>query len=241
MATAKTEIIQIKPVEMQAASVTIVGETPLIVHKWSFKALMELLKDWKLKLEKKIPRNPVAEVAAALYWMDPKRDPFPALPFSIIENGPAIYESLIEKYKTYTEADFFRDADGARFGFPVTAVKKAAIASAFRNEMAKNKVSLQGVFFIDGEGEQQLVEIDSPDIPSIRQDFTRVGMGTADIRYRPQFNNWKLHLTIRYNANSSIKIGDITNIINLGGQTNGIGEWRIEKGGQFGTFHVETV
>ena len=33
-------------------------------------------------------------------------------------------------------------------------------------------------------------------------------------------------------------IENIINAINLGGQLNGIGEWRIEKGGQYGSFHV---
>lgn len=237
MATKKQEIVEIKPVEMTSTSLTIVGDTPLIVHKWSFKALMEMLKD--KRLEKKIPRNPVAEVAAALYWMDEGKDPFPALPFTIMDNGQKVYEQLIEKYKEYTEEDFQRDAAGARFGFPVTAIKKAAISSAYRNEMSKDKVSLQGAFFLCGEGEQQLVEINSPSIPVIRQDNVKVGMGTADIRYRPHFENWSIDLTVRFNVNGKLKVSDIFNIINLGGQTNGIGEWRIEKGGQYGTFHIK--
>ena len=237
MATKKQEIIEIKPVQMKSTQLTIVGNTPLIVHKWSFKALMEMLKD--KTLEKKIPRNPVAEVAAALYWMDADKDPFPALPFTMMENGHKLYKQMIEKYRAYTEDDFKRDAEGARFGFPVTAIKKAAISSAFRNEMSKDKVSLQGSFFLNGEGEQQLVEIKSSTIPFIRQDSVRVGMGSADIRYRPHFEDWSIELTVRYNANGKLSITDIFNIINLGGQTNGIGEWRIEKGGQYGTFHVQ--
>ncbi len=238
MATKKEEIIEIKPVEMQTSLMTIVGDTPLIVHKWSFKALMEMLDKGKLK--KRVPRNPVAEVASALYWMDQDRDPFPALPFTMMENGDKLYEQLIEKYVSYSESDFQSDAAGARFGFPVTAIKKAAISSAYRNEMSKDKVSMQGAFFLAGEGEQQLAEIISPSIPTIRQDSVKVGMGTADIRYRPHFEHWKMDLSIRFNVNGKLKLADIVNIINLGGQTNGIGEWRIEKGGQYGSFHVAT-
>ena len=237
MATKKQEVIEIKPVEMKTVPLKIVGDSPLIVHRWSFKALMELLDKGKLK--KKVPRNPVAEVAAALYWMDAERDPFPALPFTMMENGEKLYDEMLKKYTEYTEEDFQRDAAGARFGFPVTAVKKSAIASAFRNEMSKDKVSLQGAFFLNGEGEQQLVEIKSPAIPAIRQDSVKVGMGTADIRYRPHFEQWSMDLTIRFNVNGKLKLADIVNIINLGGQTNGIGEWRIEKSGQYGSFHVE--
>lgn len=233
---AKTEIVEIKPVKMASSIITIQGDTPLVVHKWSFKALMEMLD--KNKIKKKIPRNPIADVAAALYWMDAERDPFPALPFTIMEGGGKVYDTLIEKYVSYTESDFRRDAEGARFGFPVTAIKKAAISSAFRNGMSRDKVSMQGAFFLCGEGEQQLCEIKFSELPSIRQDFVRVGMGTADIRYRPQFENWSMDLTIRYNENGTLKLSEIINIINLGGQTNGIGEWRIEKSGQYGSFHV---
>ena len=107
------------------------------------------------------------------------------------------------------------------------------------NEMSKDKVSLQGAFFLLGEGEHQLVEIKSPAIPVIRQDNVRVGMGSADIRYRPHFENWSIDLTVRFNENGKLKIADIFNIINLGGQTNGIGEWRTEKGGQYGAFHIK--
>lgn len=238
-AAKKTEIIEIKPLRLMETPITIVGDTPLVVHKWSFKALMEMLGDSKLK--KKIPRNPAAEVAASLYWMDEEKDPFPALPYTMIDAGLKMYEELLEKYAAYTEEDFARDARGARFGFPATAIKKAAISTVYRNGMSKDKVSLQGAFFLVGEGENQLVEIKSPALPSVRQDYVRVGMGSADIRYRPQFENWSIDVIAKYNANSTIQLRDVFNMINLGGQLNGIGEWRTEKGGTYGSFHVKTV
>jgi len=50
---------------------------------------------------------------------------------------------------------------------------------------------LQGAFFIDGVGEEQLAEVKG-DKPHIREDMVRVGMGSADIRYRGEFDNrWK--------------------------------------------------
>lgn len=237
--TKKAEIIEIKPVEMKNVSLTIVGDTPLIVHKWSFKALMEMLK-FDSALAKKIPRNPVAEVAAALYWMDADRDPFPKLPFTMMSNGREKYREMMVKYAEYTEEDFIRDATGARFGFPATAIKKAGINTVFRSEMSKDKVSLQGTFFIDGIGEEQLVEIKSPSIPNIRQDNVKIST-TSDIRYRPQFDVWSVDLSVRYNANGKLSLEDVINMINLGGQLNGIGEWRIEKGGQYGAYHVEAA
>lgn len=234
----KKETIIIKPVEMETVPIRIVGETPLIVQKWSFKAMRELIDKGELK--KKVPRNPVAQVAACSYWIDEEKDPFPNMPFDMIDGGMAIYESLIEKFKSYTKEDFERDGENARFGFPVTGIKKAALSAAYRNEMSKDKVSMQGAFFLMGEGENQLVEIKS-DFPSVRQDFVKVGMGTADVHYRPQYENWHIDFELRYNKNGKLKLKDIINIINLGGQTNGIGEWRIEKGGIYGTYHVENI
>lgn len=239
MATKKIETVEIKPIKMVTSPITIVGDTPLVVHKWSFKALMEMLGDSKLK--KKIQRNPAAEAAASLYWMDEERDPFPSLPYTMIDGGLQMYQELLDKYQEYTEEDFIRDAQGARFGFPAAAIKKAAISTVFRNGMSKDKVSLQGAFFIAGEGENQLIEIKSPTPPVVRQDYVRVGMGSADIRYRPQFTEWSIDASITYNENSKINLQDVFNMINMGGQLNGLGEMRIEKGGNFGTFHVKTV
>lgn len=235
MATAKkNEIIEIKPVQMETVSLTIVGDTPLIVHKWPEKARRELLKD--TGIGKKVPRNMYAEAAATLWWMDIAADPF-----SMAYKGGniATFDEWIEKYKGYGQEDYIRDVTGARFGFPVTAIKKAAISAAYRNEMSKDKVSLQGCFFIPGEGEDQLAEIVCDGIPSIREDGVKVGMGTADLRYRAQFESWHMNILLRYNVNGKLSLSDIINIINLGGQTNGIGEWRIEKSGQFGMFHVK--
>ena len=237
MATKKEEIVEIRPVEMTSVPLKIVGDTPLIVHRWSFKALMELYK-FDSGLTKKLPRNPVAEVASALYWMDAEKDPFPRLPFTMMSNGKDEYRKMLDKYVSYTEDDFIKDATGARFGFPATAIKKAGISTVYRNKMSRDKVSLQSAFFIDGFGEEQLVEIKSSSIPGIRQDNVKVGMGSADIRYRPQFDTWSIDLLIRYNKNGNLSIEDVFNLINLGGQLNGIGEWRIEKGGQYGMFHV---
>ncbi len=85
---------------------------------------------------------------------------------------------------------------------------------------------------------EQLVEIHS-DCPMLREDMVRVGMGSADIRYRGEFNNWYIDLQIEYNKNGQHSLEQIINIINAGGTACGIGEWRPEKDGQYGMFHVE--
>ena len=127
-------------------------------------------------------------------------------------------------------------ANGARFGFPVTAFKQAAISAAYRMQWAKDKMSLRGAFFIDAD-EDGMIEIFS-DAPIMREDMVKVGMGTADVRYRGEFRNWSANLTISYNANSAYSLEKIVNIINAGGYVCGVGEWRPERDGQNGMFHV---
>ena len=73
----------------------------------------------------------------------------------------------------------------------------------------------------------------------MREDMVRVGMGTADIRYRPEFPKWRAEMTLRYNADA-ISLDQIVNIFNLAGFGVGVGEWRPERDGQFGMFHVAT-
>ncbi|MEE5994731.1 MAG: hypothetical protein V3G42_16130 [Oscillospiraceae bacterium] len=65
-------------------------------------------------------------------------------------------------------------------------------------------------------------------------------MGTADLRYRGEFKNWKATFTVIYNAsNADYSVETIINVLNAGGFTCGIGEWRPERDGDFGTFHVQ--
>ena len=128
---------------------------------------------------------------------------------------------------------------GARFGFPVTAFKQAAISAAYRMGWAKDKVSLRGAFFIDGD-ENGMIEIHS-DAPKMREDMVKVGMGTADIRYRGEFDNWYADITISYNMNGNYSLESIMNIINAGGYICGVGEWRPERDGQFGQFHISST
>jgi len=126
------------------------------------------------------------------------------------------------------EACFYRLPDG-RYGFPSIGVK-AAMVSAARFVDAKMTV-LRGAVHIDGE----LVEIIGD--PQPREDMVRVGLGTADIRYRPEFVAWRMPVKIKFNA-AVITPEQIANLLNNAGFGVGLGEWRPEKNGSYGRFHV---
>lgn len=209
-----TEVLEIRPIEIQKVNLRIVGDTPLIMHAWSEKAKRMMLEAQMglAKGKKKEPKNPVEDFIRSMYWLTD-------MPEEMTEE--AFNEAI---------------SNGARFGFPVTAFKQAAISAAYRMGWAKDKVSLRGAFFIDGD-ENGMIEIHS-DAPKMREDMVKVGMGTADIRYRGEFANWYADMTISYNMNGNYSLENIMNIINAGGYICGVGEWRPEKDGQYGQFHV---
>jgi len=128
------------------------------------------------------------------------------------------------------EACFYRTPTGA-YGFPAIGVK-AAMVGACRFVDAKMTMA-RGAFHIDCEMLEVIGE------PSMREDMVRVGMGTADIRYRPEFKQWRIPVAIKFNA-AVISAEQIANLLNTAGFGIGIGEWRPEKSGQYGRFHVGT-
>lgn len=216
MAAKKTEVIEIRPIEIKKVTVRVVGDTPLIMHAWSEKAKRMMLEAQMgiAKGKKKEVKNPADDFIRSMYWLTP-----------MPEDGTM---------ESFEEAI----ANGARFGFPVTAFKQAAISAAYRMGWAKDKMSMRGAFYIDSD-ENGMIEIHS-DTPEMREDMVKVGMGTADIRYRGEFKNWYADLTISYNANGQYSLENIVNIINAGGYVCGVGEWRPERDGQNGMFHVQT-
>lgn len=214
----KTDVaIEIRPVKIVRAKVTIVGDSSLIVHAWSEKAKRMMLEaQMKTAKTKKAreARNPFEEFVDSMYWLTEKPE----------DKTPEAFEEAI--------------ANGAKFGFPVTAIKQAAIAAAYRSGSTKDMASMRGVFYINGTDNSEFATIENSS-PEIREDMVRVGMGSADLRYRAEFPNWKMDVIITYNDNGVYTLEHIINAINLGGFMCGIGEWRPERDGQYGMYHVE--
>ena len=211
------EVVGIKPLEIKKAKIKIVGDTPLIVHAWSEKAKKMML-DAQTKATKtkaKDIRDPYDDFIQSLYWLEGKPE-----------------ESTVEAFEQAVK-------NGAKWGFPVGAIKQAGNAAAYRSGWVKNQMELRGSYFLNTEfGE--MAEIKGS-IPEIREDMVRIGMGSADLRYRGEFKNWYMDLTVEFNASSNLTLDQIVNVINAGGYIVGIGEWRPEKDGTFGRYHVEAA
>lgn len=120
----------------------------------------------------------------------------------------------------------------AAFGFPSVAFKKSAVGGC-RSADGIKMTEARAAFHVEGE----LVEIAGR--PGMREDMVRLQGSTADIRYRGGFFPWSVTVHVSYNTRF-LTAEQIVNLFNLGGFGVGIGEWRPEKNGQYGRFHVAT-
>ena len=216
MATKKTEeviTLNIPALDIRTIRIHVVGDSPLIMHNWSEKAKKEMLdKEMGVAKSKKHDiRDPFREFIESIYWLSNEPE----------EKTPEGFEKAIEA--------------GATFGFPSVAIKAAAIAAGYRCGVLPNQVIAKGAIHITGE----FIPI-TGSVPTIREDMVRLGGITraADLRYRGEFTNWESTFDVSYNA-GVFTAEQVVNLFNLGGYACGLGEWRVEKDGDFGRFHCE--
>lgn len=205
----ESQAIELPRIDVRLMEITLIGDAPLVVHSWSAKAKKEML-------DKQMKKPKQAKAAK-----NPVKD---------------------------FEESLYRLPDGG-YGFPSVAFKSAAATAALSVDGIK-KAQVLRAFHVVGEDidvagafdgvlmRQNLVRIQGGE-PRMREDMCRVGMGTADLRYRGEFSPWWAKVLVRFNANA-FSGEQILNLFNVAGFGIGIGEWRSEKGGQFGLFHVAT-
>lgn len=186
--------------------VYLIGESPLIVHAWSKKARTEMLAKQMGQKLPKFPKSPVRDFMESIYRTD----------------------------------------DGA-YGFPATGVKNAMVTAVTSMNKEITKIAARQAFYIEaeqGRGQSafvgletpmQLIRIHSPNPPAMREDMVRVGMGTADLRYRAEFWPWAARFKIIYNR-TVVTDSTIAALIDTAGFAVGVGEWRTEKNGVHGSF-----
>lgn len=137
------------------------------------------------------------------------------------------------------EAAFYRLKDGT-FGHPVTAFKDATVGAA--RFYPRNSVTMTGlrqsVFFRGEPGTDGLSLIRIIGEPTMREDVVRVNRGGTDLRYRPQFTEWATTLEVTY-VTLLLTRDSVLSLIDAGGMGIGVGEWRPERGGDFGTFRID--
>jgi hypothetical protein len=204
-----SESLSKKPV-YQVARLWIVGDTPLICHAWSEKARREMLaKQVKATKSGKEARDPNADFQSSLYEM----------------------------------------GDDA-YGFPVTGFKKAILSVAHKDKGIPKSTVMQALWL-----DAQMVRTrpalagaicDMPLVriwgskPEMREDMVRVGAGlqkTASLAYRGQFTTWAFRIIAKFN-DAVLTADQLAFLIQEAGVSCGLGEWRNEKSGMFGAFHL---
>lgn len=88
--------INLEPPEVEVVEIPVVGETPLIMHRWSEKARKEMLdKQTGKTRQKKAPKDPVADYEAAKYQLEDGRLAMPAVAFkAAIVDGARMFEGV---------------------------------------------------------------------------------------------------------------------------------------------------
>lgn len=205
-------ILSRKPI-FQPFEMWIVGDTPLITHAWSEKAKIEMLqKQVKATRGGKEARDPQQDFVNSLYPMGKDR-----------------------------------------YGFPVTGVKKCILSAAHKDKGIARS-SVLGALFLDAEMvrtmpglagaicDMPLVQIHGSK-PEMREDMVRIGAGLqkiSNLAYRAQFTVWAMRITGKFNPMVLTPEG-LTFLVQESGQSSGIGEWRNERHGNFGAFHMADV
>lgn len=196
--------------ELLQFEVWIVGDTPLISHAWSEKAKRQMLEK---------------QVGATKAGKEPK-DPHQDFLNSLYEMKEGVY------------------------GFPAMGVKNSWISAAHKDKNIP-KTEAQAALWIHGDivrvrpalqgaiCDMPLIRVYGSD-PEMREDMVSVGTGfkkTATLAYRGQFTVWAMKIRGRTNPRL-LNPEKLSRLVTDGGMSFGIGEWRPEKKGFFGTFHV---
>lgn len=137
------------------------------------------------------------------------------------------------------ESAFYR-TDSGGYGFPVIAFKAATVGAARFYGKSISMTALRQFVFFDAEfskaAGQKLAVITGE--PHMREDVVKVGMGGTDLRYRPEFTEWTTSIEVTY-VKSMLTRESVLSLIEAGGMGVGIGEWRPEKKGDFGTYQID--
>lgn len=198
-----------------------------------------------------VPENPVAEITIAPVPAETIRVPIigttPLLVHRFSEKAKRAMLDAMQGRKTPKEpknpeaeyeAAFYRLADGTP-GFPALAFKQATIGGArFYGKQITMTALKQYLFFRGEVGADGRALVAIIGEPTMREDVVRVGRGGSDLRYRPEFREWAAVVEVTY-ATSVLTRDSVLSLIDAGGMGVGVGEWRPEKDGDFGTYRID--
>lgn len=126
---------------------------------------------------------------------------------------------------------------GDKYAIPGMAIKRALITAAHK-DLGIEKTLVRKAVFIEIKDADGLIPLDKHSKPWMRTDVMRVGMGSTDLRYRPQFDDWSVICTFEIDAQLLTET-DLITLIDRAGFGVGILEGRPEVGRDYGRFRVD--
>lgn len=191
--------------------VWIIGDTPLITHSWSEKARLDMLRKQvkAVKAAGRQARNPEEDFQNSLYE---------------IREGVYAFPTTATKLALMTAAHMDKG------------ISKTAILSNVWLDcsMYKVKPALAGAVC-----DMPLTRIYGAK-PEMREDMVRVGAGmnkTSTLAYRAQFFPWAARIKGRFNP-TQVPPEALAFLFDEAGRACGLCDWRNEKRGVFGSFHM---
>jgi len=194
--------------------VWIVGDTPLITHSWSEKARLDMLR-----------KQVKAVKAAGRQARDPQED----------------YENSLYEIRKGV------------YAFPTTAAKLALMSAAHMDKGISKTAILSNVWLdcsmykVRPALETAVCDMPLTRIygaaPEMREDMVRVGAGlnkTSTLAYRAQFFPWAARITGRFNP-TQVPAESLAFLFDEAGRACGLCDWRNEKRGVFGSFHLASA
>ena len=142
----------------------------------------------------------------------------------------------LRKPNEEAEAATYRTVAGD-VGIPAMALKSAIVTAAHK-DIGIEKTLVRKALFLICTDPGLIIPFSSCDAPIVREDMVRVGMGSADLRYRPEFRNWKATIEFEIDA-ELLQDSDVLALVGRAGFGVGLCEWRPEKGGEFGRFEID--
>src|SRR5258706_3846408 len=180
--------IVVPPIRKGTLLLTVLGDSPLIVHAWGQKSIKQMLsKQLKEAKSAREAKDPTSDFEESLYRL---------------EGGGYGFPSVAFKTSAVTACT------------SVEGVTKIAARQAFH--IIGEPIQIKTIF--DGRlMRKNLVRIHGSE-PEMREDPVKIGMGVADLRYRGQFWPWYAELKVSFNQNvlSESQIINIINVSGFG-------------------------
>jgi hypothetical protein len=226
--------LDVEPIDRHWVEVCIIGTSPLLASHFPAKAMEQIVESQIGKKRPKVARNIDAEFEQRLCKIyDPK--------------GPFVEDELAATVRNHEpgrrfwyafSALTFKNAivGGARMmkkgSVKMTELKPAVFVRA--DGLSEDSFEIEGRIFMQ---KTPVVKLETVG-PIMRADHVRLAGpgGTADVRFRPEFGEWRCKLAIEFLPNV-LSPQALYQLLVLGGE-GGIGDWRAQKGGWAGQFRL---